>query len=495
MIASRSMNLNELMAGFAVGVLPSGIKVSGMASDSRLVKPGYLFFACRGTAQDGVGFIEDAEQRGAVAVVVDVAVEVSSTVPVVSVPELNCKLGHIAARFYANPSRHMVLIGITGTNGKTSCSHLLAQCLDHNENRCGIVGTMGNGFSEALESSNHTTPGAVELQSTLHGLQQRGAAYIAMEVSSHALEQYRTAGCEFSIAVFTNLSRDHLDYHGTMEAYGDAKLKLFKEVSLQAAVVNLDDDFAQRIVATVPSSVETIGVTLDSDKSITTDKHISGKILKRSLSGTTIAIQSSWGEAQFATHLFGEFNVSNVMLVLAVALQQGLLLEEAISRIQELHAPKGRLESFTAPGKPLVVVDYAHTPDALQKVLQTLHAHTAGELWVLFGCGGDRDTGKRPLMGEVAEQFADHLWITDDNPRTESSQKIIEDILSGIKQPEQVTVQPARETAIRNIIASAAANDIILIAGKGHEDYQIIGQQVLPFSDREIVSQVLKEVA
>lgn len=490
-----SMMMNELLAPFTSANVAL-LMIHGVATDSRLVRPGYLFFALQGVTQHGLDFVQDALTRGAIAIVVEQGTALEGmSVPVVEVENLNQKLGHIASRFFGEPSRQLILIGITGTNGKTSCSHLMAQCLEESGQRCGILGTMGVGFVNQLGAVINTTPGAIELQNHLYQLLQQGARCVAMEVSSHGLEQFRTAGCHFALAVFTNLSRDHLDYHGTMEAYGQAKLKLFAHDTLQAAIVNLDDAFSTQVLATIPAGVETIGVSLQVGETTKTHKFICATVTDRSLDGTQVSIESSWGPAQFTTHLLGEFNVSNLLLVLAGALSCGVTLSNAIASIRNLRAPDGRLESFHQPGWPLVVVDYAHTPDALQKVLQTLHAHTTGSLWVLFGCGGDRDSGKRSLMGKVAEQWAQHVWLTNDNPRTEPSEKIIADILSGIKQKQAVTIEPDREVAIREMVSMAAANDIILIAGKGHEDYQIIGHQKLSYSDRETVARILREVA
>lgn len=488
--------LNELLDGFETSALPK-LEIHGISSDSRQVKSGHLFFACQGAKKDRAQFIEDATNCGAVAVVVDAkeAGDYSTEVPLIAVESLPEKLGLIAAKYFAYPSRKMTLIGITGTNGKTSCSHLLAQCLDLQGTTCGVIGTMGFGFFGKLSALTNTTPGAVELQDNLYQLQQQNAACVAMEVSSHGLEQGRTTGCDFDIAVFTNLSQDHLDYHGTMESYGAAKLKLFNDESLQAVVVNLDDNFSEKVLAAVPESVTTIGISLSSQDEYATDKFIYGRIVDRTLKGTEVAIESSWGHAQFSTMLLGEFNVYNILLVLAVALQQKFSLSQCESTLKELHAPSGRMESFTGKNNALVVVDYAHTPDALEKALQTLHKHTQGDLWVLFGCGGDRDSTKRPLMGKVAEIYADHVWLTNDNPRTESPSQIIQDILQGFKAPDSVVIETSREKAIQQIVLAAATDDIVLIAGKGHEEYQIVGDKVLPFSDREIVSRLLKEAA
>lgn len=490
-------SLKQLLRGFAALEEQQDIEISGIASDSRAVQPNYVFFASQGKKNQRNDFINDALQRGASAVVVDAEqdVEVSCDVPVIRIKQLSKNLGLIASRYYGDPSSQLKLIGITGTNGKTSCSHLLAQCLDLQGYRCGIIGTMGCGFYEDLQPVANTTPGPIELQSHLYALLCAGADHVVMEVSSHGLEQFRTVGCEFNVAVFTNLSRDHLDYHGSMEVYGAAKLKLFAERSLTAVIVNLDDDFATRVVDVVAEGVTIIGVSLEGQTSSKVSSSINGKIIDKSLSGTRVAANTSWGGSEFFTHLLGDYNVSNALLVLAVILYEGESLEKAMHALQFLKAPKGRLESFTAENKALVVVDYAHTPDALEKVLHTLQAHTAGDLWVVFGCGGDRDKGKRPQMGRIAEKFANHICLTDDNPRSEPSAQIIDDILQGIQNPAVVIVEPEREAAIRRVITAAAANDIVLIAGKGHEDYQIVGDQVIPFSDRDVVSRVLEEVA
>ena len=330
-------SLKAILNGLTSQEMAKDIAISGIASDSREVQPGYVFFACKGELQDGVDFINDAVERGAIVIVVDetILTTIKVDIPVVGVTELNKNLGVIAARYFSEPSLALTLIGITGTNGKTSCSHLLAQCLSDQAGRAGVIGTMGYGYFGELKPLANTTPGPVELQRSIAELRNDGVKAIAMEVSSHGLEQFRTRGCHFSVAVFTNLSRDHLDYHGSMEAYGAAKLKLFKDAALNTVVINLDDDYAEKIIHAVDSKVEVIGVSLEANKP-STGKYLNAKILNKTLGGCNVEVTSSWGDCTLHTPLLGEFNVSNVLLVLAVALHAGLDLPEAANRIQTL---------------------------------------------------------------------------------------------------------------------------------------------------------------
>ena len=497
MIASMNLqyDIGQLLAGFGADNLPQGLVIQGIASDSRRVRPGFAFFACQGGLQERPQYIISAVENGAAVVVVDAdePLDIVVKVPLVRIRGLAEKLGHIAAKYFDYPARQLVLIGVTGTNGKTSCSHLMAQSLASQGIQCGIIGTLGYGLPGDLTSLENTTPGAIDLQGILYQLQSR-ATHVVMEVSSHGIAQHRIAGCEFRFAVFTNLSRDHLDFHGSMQEYGATKLKLFQQKSLATAVVNLDDAFAKDIKDGLSESVALVGASLhcEGDRP---GNYLCGDIVERSLEGTRVSLMTSWGNTEFTTHLLGEFNITNILLVLGVALELGLPLIDCIRSVEELRPPAGRLESFSAANKPLVIVDYAHTPDALEKVLQTLRFHTEGDLWVLFGCGGDRDKGKRPQMGRIAERYADHVWLTNDNPRGESPQRIIDDILQGIQNSSAIRVVPARDEAIRAMIHAAAANDIVLIAGKGHEDYQLIGNRAFPFSDRETVSRISKVAA
>ena len=499
-----TMSLNKLLAGFANSALIIDTEVCGLANDNRKVKPGYLFFACRGLSVHGKDFISAAIAAGATAIAletdsVEEALEISvkhGSIPVIAINDLSDKLGFIASRFYDDPSKQFSLIGITGTNGKTSVAHLTAQCLNSKQHACGVLGTLGAGVWGNVQAIQHTTPDALELQYWLFKMHQQSAAYVAMEVSSHGLDQGRVNACQFDVAVFTNLTRDHLDYHGDIQSYGNSKLKLFKRPELTKVVVNLDDPYTNTIISNLSSHVDVVGITLNPGLKVEGVKVVSAMNICMGQLGLEFDISSPWGDAHLQSHLLGDFNVSNLLSVLAVALLLDFPLQDVVEKLSNVRAPAGRLESFGSDESPLVVVDYAHTPDALEKVLLTLQAHAKGKLFVLFGCGGDRDQGKRAKMGALAEKIADVVWLTDDNPRTEKSQRIIEDILVGIKNPQLITVNTDRRGAIEGIISAAnSADDIVLIAGKGHEDYQIIGNERIDFSDRELVAQLVSEAA
>ncbi len=485
--------------------LGTGCQVSSIALDSRKVVPGTLFLACSGGGQHGMEFLEQALENGAVAV----AYEPDSNwgelqlqrlddvgIPVIEVPGLSNKASKIAGRFYKNPSHHMSVTGFTGTNGKTSCTQFLAQALGE-QTKCGVIGTIGNGFYGDLTPSTHTTPDPIELQRVLDELKRKGADAIAMEVSSHALEQGRVAAVHFDVAVFTNLSRDHLDYHGSMEAYGDSKLRLFKMPGIRCAVINLDDKFGRQILDKLPAGVLALGYGLNRQEEIPErlDGWAWAQEITQNIHGMTVRVQTSRGDGELHTGLLGRFNVSNLLAVLNVLLFKELPLEEALERMSRLSTVPGRMERLGGDGGPLVVVDYSHTPDALEHALEAARAHTGARLICVFGCGGDRDTGKRPQMGGIAERLADRVILTDDNPRTEDGDWIITDILKGMENPSDVLVERDRAKAIRQAVDDAAAGDLVMVCGKGHEDYQLIGDKRLHFSDREQVLMALKEAA
>ncbi|MDH4274181.1 MAG: UDP-N-acetylmuramoyl-L-alanyl-D-glutamate--2,6-diaminopimelate ligase [Gammaproteobacteria bacterium] len=486
--------LAKLLAGM-VAVAPEHDRlISGLALDSREVKAGDVFFARQGTQQDGSRYIDAAVAAGAIAVVADSDTTFSEPhVPTFRVAHLDAKLGEIAARFFNYPARDLSVIGITGTNGKTSCSQFTAQVLSTPACPAGIIGTVGNGVFGALTQSLHTTPDAIALQRWLHHFREQGLRYVAMEVSSHGLDQGRVNGVDFSVAVLTNLSRDHLDYHGDMESYAAAKSLLFTRPGLRYAVLNMDDELGQRLATTLPAGVQGVGYSLAADTKLPRGMlHVLVNSLTLSPAGIAMDVLTPWGDHHVSTPLLGRFNASNVLAVLATALALGMPLGEAAARIASLQAPPGRMECFGGgAGQPLVVVDYAHTPDALEQVLSTLREHTTGDLWCVFGCGGDRDRGKRPQMAAVSEHYAHRLVITDDNPRREDPQQIIQDIQSGLKYPNRAQVQRDRAQAIALALAQAAPGDVVLVAGKGHEDYQIIGTQRRHYSDRETVAHLL----
>ena len=493
-----SRRLSDLLRGYT-SVDLSECMVSGLTLDSRAVTADMLFLACAGSARHGLEFLPQALERGAAAVAWEpdsewteervAGLESARTVPMIPVADLRREASEIAARYFDYPSRHMSVIGITGTNGKTSSTQFLARSLGG----CGIIGTLGNGLPDALEPATHTTPDPVDLQALMRGMLDAGAEAVAMEVSSHALDQGRVEAVHFDVAVLTNLSRDHLDYHGTMEAYADSKLRLFQRPGLRCAVINLDDPFGQQILDHLPAGVQALGYSLAPVEAL--PERLDGWLWARHIEpgseGIEISVQTSSGDGAFHSRLLGRFNVSNLLAVLGVLLQHDITLDDALGRLAELETVAGRMEKFGGGESPLVVVDYAHTPDALEHALQAAREHVTGKLICVFGCGGDRDRGKRPQMAEIAERLADRAIVTDDNPRTEDGDQIVNDILAGMKRPDEARVVRDRREAIRTAISGAAAGDLVLICGKGHEDYQLVGDQKFHFCDREEVRAVL----
>jgi UDP-N-acetylmuramoyl-L-alanyl-D-glutamate--2,6-diaminopimelate ligase len=505
MMAASAMTerswLSSLLQGL-VAVAPTlDREISGLCLDSRQLNAGDLFLACSGTCQHGLTFAEQAIARGASAIVWepdggegDRLAEGLTAVnlPLIPVPRLSQRLSEIAGRYYGHPSQAMTLYGITGTNGKTSISQLLAQALE-SEGLCGVVGTLGTGFPGRLTTTGMTTPDAVTVQQRLAELLEQGAGSVAMEVSSHALDQHRVDALAFDCAIFTNLSRDHFDYHGSMENYGNAKRRLFHRPGLAGAVINLDDPFGRSLAETLTGRLALYGYAIESDTRMPAGLQgwLHATRIEPTHSGLTLSVSTAEGEAEIKSPLMGRFNASNLMAVLSALLLSKWPLSKAVDALSRLSTVPGRMELFRMPGKPSVVVDYAHTPDALEKALEALRLHCSGRLHVVFGCGGDRDHGKRPMMGEVGARLADVCYLTDDNPRSEASGEIIKQILSGMPNPDAVLRMPDRGRAIQMAISAAQAGDMVLVAGKGHEDYQIVGDQVLHFDDREVVTQAL----
>ena len=498
--------LADLLSGLAASKLDAECLISSLSLDSRSIKPGGLFLACAGGDQHGMDYLSQALENGAVAVAYEPdenwnkqKLETMSedlAIPVIAIPKLSQRASEIAGRFYRHPSHQMSITGFTGTNGKTSCAMFLAQALGEHA-KCGVIGTLGNGFPDDLKPSTHTTPDPVELQRVLDSLKREGARSVAMEVSSHALEQRRVEAIHFDVAVFTNLSRDHLDYHGNMEAYGDSKLRLFKMPGIRCAVVNLDDPFGSQVLGRLPAGVLALGYGLNNQDEIPErlDGWAWAQDIQMNGHGMTVRVKTSRGDGEFQTALLGRFNVSNLLAVLNVLLFRGVSLQTALERLSHLNTVAGRMERLGGAGRPLVVVDYSHTPDALEHALIAARAHTDKQLICVFGCGGDRDTGKRPQMGKIAERLADKVILTDDNPRTEDGDWIITDILDGMERPSSVLVQRDRAKAIRTAVAQAGAGDLVLVCGKGHENYQLVGDQRLDFSDCEQVLLALEETA
>ncbi len=487
--------LSRLLQGIVSAPVPP-VDITGLATDSRKVQPGDLFIAHAVGGDSGVPYIAFAVHAGAVAVVAE-AVQLPEpcvcSVPLFRVTELSRYTGIIADRFYAHPSGDMTIIGVTGTNGKTSVSHLLTQSLQMNDTiRPGLIGTLGYGKIEQLQPGPNTTPEAIALQKLLADFRERNMSHVVMEVSSHGLDQYRVNGVKFDQAIFTNLTRDHLDYHGSMDDYAAAKRRLFTDYGVAQAIINLDDPFGADIIHKLPADTEVIGYTLgpDKDRSVSCPC-INAKILPTTSGLLSLQLNTPWGDTRLDTQLSGAFNAYNVMAVLGAQCLSGTGLHDAVERLSRCHPIPGRLENFIFPDDVRVVVDYAHTPDALEKVLITLRKTCTGHLHCVFGCGGDRDQGKRPLMGAIAEQYADHVIVTSDNPRHEDPAQIIKHIIAGIKDQKKVVVEVDRARAIQLAIHNANKGDVILIAGKGHENYQEIAGHRYPFSDQAVVRSLM----
>lgn len=500
--ALNMMSLAELLSGIEViGDVPA-IGISGMSLDSRILKQGDLFIACAGYQSHGLEYIDNAIANGAEVVLAEVCsnwlpekiTELSREKNIVIVPvgALSESVSLIAGRFYGNPSQEFPMIGITGTNGKTSSSLFVAQAFSASK-KVAVMGTIGNGFPGELMPSTHTTMDPVSVQATLAELHRRQADMVVMEVSSHALHQGRVADVQFDIAVLTNFSRDHLDYHGTMADYAEAKSLLFRMNNLKSSVINADDDLGQRLIAemrTSPARVVAYGASaIDVDK---VDAWIRADNIRMLPDGVAFDVLSSWGRASVSLGLIGRFNVQNAMVALAVMLECGMDFNQAVANLQKLENVPGRMELIAKAQGPSVVVDFAHTPDALEQVLKSLRAHVDGKLYCVFGCGGDRDKGKRPQMGKVAESLADVLVLTSDNPRSENPDTIIEEIKQGLEFADKAIVEPSRAQAIQLAIHSAARGDVVLVAGKGHEAFQIVGDLKLPFSDQQQVRSALE---
>lgn len=462
-----------------------GVKYNGVAIDSRKVKPGDLFIAYPGATTDGRSFIPQALAAGAVMVAWDPSgFEWNPEWNVANAPVVDLRLcvGVIAEHFFKQPSRHLWVTGVTGTNGKTSCTQWLGQALTHAGKKCAVIGTLGSAMigDSGVSAALNTTPDPVSLHAFLAQVRARGASAVAMEVSSHGIEQGRVNGVDFDVAMFTNLSRDHLDYHGDMNAYGDVKARLFDWPGLKHAVVNLDDEFGARLAARIDRSrTNVVGYGLGKGE-------ISGHKLDLSTRGLKLEISTPWGAAQVRSSVLGAFNAHNILGVLGVLVCSDVPLEDAVEAVGELEPVPGRMQTIRKEGFPLVVVDYSHTPDALQKALESLRAllEPGARLHCVFGAGGDRDPGKRPQMGEVVTRLADECVVTSDNPRSEDPRSIIDDIIAGAHP--RYRVEPDRAAAIYDAISRAGANDVVLIAGKGHETYQEILGKRLPFSDVEV---------
>ncbi len=483
-----------------LNALPVAIK--SLVTDSRQIKSGDTFIAYPGEKNDGRDYIAHAIAQGANAVIYEAENFVWKTqwaVAHLAVKDLRECVGELADVVCGKPTEKLWMIGVTGTNGKTSTSHWIARALSDAHKKCALIGTLGNGFPDALQTTANTTPEALQVHKLCAEYLHDGAAAVAMEVSSHALDQGRISGVHFDVAMLTNLSRDHLDYHGDMARYAASKRKLFDAVSLRYAVLNLDDAmgaaWAQDLSA---QGVEVVAYGLSDGALQHAQKAglrmVYGHLLEMNANGLQLIIHSSWGTAELRSQMVGRFNAENLLGVLAVLLLSDISLSDAVASLAQVQAVAGRMQRLGGETLPTVIVDYAHTPDALEKVLQTLREMTAesgGNLICVFGCGGNRDQGKRPLMGRVAEQFSDRCIVTSDNPRDENAQEIVAQITVGMTDNKHRVVIE-RAAAIYSAIAQAQPGDTVLIAGKGHEDYQEIAGVKHPFSDVQVAQTGLR---
>jgi UDP-N-acetylmuramoyl-L-alanyl-D-glutamate--2,6-diaminopimelate ligase len=456
-----------------------GIADIRLTNDSRRVGPGDVFVAYPGERLDGRRYIADAIARGAGAVLWEreaFSWDVRCHTPNIGIADLRERVGEIASLAMGEPARELLMVGVTGTNGKTSCSQWIAAALSKLGRRTAVIGTLGHGFPGALEGIANTTPDALALHALLARYRQAGASCVAMEASSHGLTQGRLSGARFDIALFTNLTRDHLDYHGDMARYGEAKARLFDWPGLGCAVINIDDAFGRSLVARITARgthVLTYGLSGGT---------VSGARLDLHRFGLELEICTPWGEGVVRSALYGAHNASNLLGVMGVLIAADVPFDRALDALAHLDPVEGRMQTLGGGRKPLVVIDYAHTPDALEQLLTSLRRHFGtGRIVCVFGCGGERDAGKRPLMGEVASRLADAIFITSDNPRGEDPEAIIAQVAAGARPP--FVLEPDRGQAIAAAIATAHPDDVVVIAGKGHERYQDIGGVRHPFSD------------
>ncbi len=497
MISSHhNRQLQHLFQGLAPNI-PS-LVVDDISDSSSRVVAGGLFLACTGGRRHGLSFLRDALSAGARAVAWEPTSgqanpELPAGIPGLAVPNLRRHLGLIADRFFGEPSAALSVTGVTGTNGKTTSAYLAAQALGAVAGSAGYMGTLGYGLPGDLQPSCLTTPSCIETHRRLRHLVDAGAKHAVIEVSSHGLDQGRVDNLRFQVAALTNLSRDHLDYHGDMASYAAAKSRLFFDHAPHTAVVNVGDQWGKGLAGQLRETMEVVTVALVShDHSSLPKARLLGRLTVAQRAGLGIQLSGDFGETLLRSALWGAFNAENLVVALGILLAHGLELGQAADALTETAAPPGRMQRI-APNSagPEVIVDFAHTPDALDKALRAVRAHTDGQLWCVFGCGGDRDQGKRPAMGKVAAALADHVLITTDNPRHEDPRKIAAEIIAGLGPNKSVEEVADRRAAIKRAIQAARAADVVLIAGKGHETSQQLGDRVLRFSDADVATEFL----
>jgi UDP-N-acetylmuramoyl-L-alanyl-D-glutamate--2,6-diaminopimelate ligase len=485
------------LARLLKGVVPLSVSgsvdtdVGGVVCDSRQTRHGFLFVAIAGASGDGWTFVDDAVQRGAVAVVSEHEPQARYNIVQVRVRDAREALSRLSAAFHDNPSHKLLACGITGTNGKTTTAYMLQAIMAECGMPCGLIGTVEYRIGERVIPASRTTPDAVTLQSLLAQIVTAGCRAVAMEVSSHALDQKRTEGIAFDAAVFTNLTQDHLDYHGTMERYFEAKQRLFLELGTQGkaqakGIINRDDEWGEKLWALPQMRERRIGFGLGAESDVRCEG------LQMAADGSTFVACTPWGRFPVRIPLIGLFNVRNSLGALAAAGAMGLPLDKVVRALGGMTAVPGRMQMFRSAGGAQVFVDYAHTDDALRNALAALRALNPRRLIVVFGCGGDRDRGKRPKMGRVAESLADYTVLTSDNPRRESPSVIIGEIAAGFALRDRFTIVEDRAEAIRAAIGMAGESDIVLVAGKGHEQFQETASTTAPFDDRQVVRRFLE---
>ena len=490
---SAGIKLAELFDDLVAPV--AELVVADITTDSRNVRPGTLFLACQGFEHHGLEFLEQALANGATVVAWEPAKGVAEPddidgVVLIEVPELGLYIGGIADQFFGQPSAHTAVTGITGTNGKTTVAWLVAQACDLLGRKAGYMGTVGYGFTNDLSPAALTTPGVIAVHRHLRAMTDADATDVVMEVSSHGLDQGRVDGVRFKTAAFTNLTRDHLDYHGSLEAYAQAKAALFTDFQPEIAVLNVADEFGRELARLLHKDVHLLSVSADPR----CEAALSAELLQADSSGLQIRFSGDYGDAELHSPLWGSFNVENLAVAAGILLSLGIDLADAVAALAQCKPPAGRMEPVAAATEqPLVIIDFAHTPDALDKALTCVRQHCDGTLWCVFGCGGHRDTGKRAPMGAIAAKLADKVILTDDNPRDEVPAAIIADIVSGFPEGSQPEVIHDRAAAIAAAVAAATAGDVVLVAGKGDEDYQLAGTQRLSFSDRVAAQTALSQ--
>lgn len=486
---SRTLPLRDLLPDVA-GV-PDDTVITGLVQDSRAIRPGDAFVAIGGFGTHGLHFVDTARAAGASAILFEPPVP--AEIPVlpadaIAVTGLRARMGAMADAFHGRPSRAMTMVGVTGTSGKTSTVQLLAQAFEAIGTRTGTIGTLGAGLHGAIAPTGFTTPLVLQTHALLAQLRDAGAQAVAMEVSSHALDQGRVDAVHYDVAVFTNLSRDHLDYHGDMTTYGEAKARLFVREGLKAAVVNIDDAFGATLPARLASTVRAVRLSAAGHA----DADIVARDVVLDADGLAFSLRIDGGWYPVRSPLLGRFNVDNLLVVAGVLLALGQATVTIVRVLETLQPIPGRMNRLGGgDAQPLVVVDYSHKPDPLEQALQSLRGHLTGELVCVFGCGGERDAGKRPQMAAIAEAQADRVIVTDDNPRRENGDAIVADILAGFTRPDAVVVERDRRRAITRAIGEARPGDIVLIAGKGHEPYQEIDGVQHAFDDRLVAQAAL----